>query len=256
MTDPTTSRTARPQSIGHALAAAERSFRTLTAGPDPLALDGSTITGGRLPQRPIDLHELRVLLLDPVIDGPVKDAVWTQLLRRARGGDPAWVIGCVGMAMPGLKNTAARIVRTTPSRHADDIVSELLTEFVAYLPRIDTDRPHIAARLLFRARKGALRTRSRELRPTVGDPRELPAPPAPPQPAPVELLLQATQAGIITAADTELIIATRLDGLTVQHLARRQGAATKTLYKRRHRAETRLLAAIRNGELCGEASVP
>ncbi|OLT23022.1 hypothetical protein BJF79_46025 [Actinomadura sp. CNU-125] len=251
MTDHTTSRTARAQSIGHALTVAERSFQLLTTGPDPLAIDGRTTTGGHLPQRPIDLHELRELLLAPGIDDPAKDAVWTQLVRRARSSDPAWVIGCVGVAMPGLKNAAARIVRTTPSRHADDIVSELLTEFVAQLPRIDTDRPNIAARLIFWARKGAMRARSRELHPTARDPRELPAPPASHEPAPVELLLQAAQASIITAADAELIIATRLDGLTIQHVARRQGTATKTLYKRRHRAETRMLAAIRDGELRG-----
>ncbi|MFV2179750.1 RNA polymerase sigma factor [Actinomadura sp. LOL_016] len=251
MTDHTTSRTGRTQSIGYALTVAERSFQLLTTGPDPLAIDGRTITGGHLPQRRIDLHELQTLLLDAGIGGAVKDAVWAQLVRHARSGDPAWVIGCVGVAMPGLKNAAARVVRTTPSRHADDIVSELLTEFVAQLPRIDTDRPRIAARLIFWARKGAMRARSRELHPTARDPRELPAPPASHEPAPVELLLQAAQKGITTAADAELIIATRLDGLTLQHVARQQGVTTKTLYNRRHRAEARLLAAIRDGELCG-----
>ena len=89
----------------------------------------------------------------------LKDAAWRELIAKARTGDPVWVVGCVGVAMPGLKNTAARVIRSSPSRLIDDIVSELLTEFVAQLPRIDAERSHIAARLLLWAHKGALRAR-------------------------------------------------------------------------------------------------
>ncbi len=98
---------------GNALTVAERSFQMLTTGPGPLAVNGSAIGHG-LPARTVDLRELRSLLLEKSASDDLKDAAWRELVHRARSGDPAWVVGCVGMAMPGLKSTAARVIRSSP----------------------------------------------------------------------------------------------------------------------------------------------
>ncbi|WP_131740468.1 hypothetical protein [Actinomadura roseirufa] len=237
----------------NALTVAERSFQLLITGPQPLAIDGHAVGHG-LPHRPVDLGELRTLLLKRSASDELKDAAWRQLVQHARSGDPAWTIGCVGMAMPGLKNTAARVLRTSPAQLADDIVSELLTEFVAQLTRIDLTRRHIAARLMLWARKGAQRARGRELRHMPCDPHELPDHGVPANSAPVTidpiaLVLEAARQEIVSPSAAELIIATRLDGTAMQDPARDRGVPVKRLYKQRQVAEARVVAAIKDGRI-------
>ena len=239
----------------NALSVAERSFLLLTTGPSPLAIDGRTIGNG-LPARPVDLRELRTLLLERAASDDLKDAAWRELLRRARTGDPAWIVGCVGVAMPGLKSTAGRVIRSSPSRLIDDIISELLTEFVAQLARIDTERPHIAARLMLWARKGALRARGRETRHVPCDPCELPDRAPASDIDPVTLLLDAARQQIITSTAAELIISTRLDGMSVQDLAQDWDMPASRLYKQRHAAENRVATAIRDGRISAMSVAP
>ncbi|OLT34228.1 hypothetical protein BJF79_33660 [Actinomadura sp. CNU-125] len=241
---------------GNALAVAERSFQLLTTGPKPLGLDGRTIGHG-LPGRVVSLAELRTLLLEQAASDGLKDAAWRELVQRARSDDPAWVVGCVGVAMPGLKNTAARALRTTPERYAEDIVAELLTEFVAQLARIDIDRPHIAARLMLWARKGALRVRGRETQLVPYDPSGMPEGPAAAtaEDDPVHLLLDSVRQGIVTPDAAELVIATRLEGLSVQEIARRRQLPASRLYKQRHAAEVRIVAAVKDGRISSTSTV-
>ncbi|RAY12966.1 hypothetical protein DPM19_23470 [Actinomadura craniellae] len=233
---------------GNALAIAERTFKLLVTGPCPLAIDGREIGHG-LPARPIDLDELKTLLLAPGTADTLKDAVWAELVHRARTGDPAWVVGCVGVAMPGLKNVAARVIRTSPARLAEDIVSELLTEFVAQLHRIDTGRPRIAARLLLWARKGAFRVRGREARHVPCDPGEMLVGPPLLDTDPMSLVIDAVRQGLITPAAATVVIETRLGGVSLQDFARGRGVPADRLYKQRRAAEARLVAAIRDGRL-------
>ncbi|MFI6300164.1 hypothetical protein ACIBEJ_51840 [Nonomuraea sp. NPDC050790] len=48
----------------NALSAANRAFQLLITGPSPLSVDGHSIAHG-VPSRPIDLGELKELLLTP-----------------------------------------------------------------------------------------------------------------------------------------------------------------------------------------------
>ncbi|MCD0450417.1 hypothetical protein LO762_14630 [Actinocorallia sp. API 0066] len=112
----------------------------------------------------MDLAELGSLLLKGGCADEVKDAVWREMVTRARTGRPEWVIGCVGLALPGLRNVVARASHKCAPGLAEDIVSEAVAEFVAQLQQIDLGRPHVVARLLLWARKGALRARGRETR--------------------------------------------------------------------------------------------
>ena len=80
--------------------AADAAFRLLCAGPQPLALHAAKVAAG-LPDRPVPLDELRVLLLHPATSARARNQVWAELVRRARAGDPAWTVGLAGIAMPG-----------------------------------------------------------------------------------------------------------------------------------------------------------
>lgn len=230
----------------NALSAADRTFRLLVTGPNPLAIDGRTL-GHDAPQRLLDLCELKDLLLAPQASDELKDAAWAQLVRRSRSDGPAWVIGCVGMAMPGLKNLASRAIRGCPQHVVDDIVSEMVTNFVAQLRRIDLDRPNILPRLLLWAKKGALQVRARELA-SIEICAETPETVAV-DTEPFMVLAEAVRCRVITADEAKLINATRLEGQALRAYAGRLGVPADRLYKRRRAAETRLARAIEEGQV-------
>ncbi|RSN08327.1 hypothetical protein DMB42_19940 [Nonomuraea sp. WAC 01424] len=230
----------------NALSTVHRTFTLLINGPSPLSVDGDIIGHGA-PQRPIDLDELKGLLLLPEAEDELKDAVWAHLVRRARCDGPAWVIACVAMAMPGLKNLASRTTRGCPMHTVDDIVSEMVTTFVAQLRRIDLDQPNILPRLLMWARKGALQARARELTSNeicadVPEPVALDA-------EPFMVLAEAVRCHVITADEAKLINATRLEGQALRAYAGRMGLPADRLYKRRRAAEARLARAIEEGQV-------
>lgn len=230
----------------NALSAADRAFRLLTFGPSPLSVKGQSIGHGA-PQRSFDLGELRALLLAPQVSDELKDAVWAHLVRRSRCDGPAWVIGCVGVAMPGLKNLASRTTRGCPRHVVDDIISEMVTTFVAQLRRIDLDRPNILPRLLMWARKGALQARARELV-SVEICAEVPNQVAMTT-EPFLVLAEAVRCQVITPDEAKLINATRLEGQMLRAYAARSGVPADRLYKRRRVAEARLARAIEAGQV-------
>jgi hypothetical protein len=202
------------------------------------------------------LGELRTLLLSPTASDELKDAAWRVLVIRARLGNPEWMVGCVGVAMPGLKSTAAQVIRMSPRGLIDDIVSELLTEFVAQLARIDLDGRHIAARLMQWARKGAFRARCRTVRELPTNPYELGERRSLPDVDLAELVREAARQDVITPEDADLIIATRLQGRSVQDLAQVRDIAAWRLYTGRQAAEAELAAAIRDGRVSAESIFP
>lgn len=230
----------------NALSAADRAFKLLVTGPSPLSVEGHSIGHG-VPQRTIDLGELKALLLGPQAGDELKDAVWAHLVRRSRCDGPAWVIGCVGVAMPGLKNLASRTTHGCPRHAVDDIVSEMVTAFVAQLRRIDLDRPHILPRLLMWARKGALQVRAREFA-SIEICAEVPDQVAVTA-EPFLVLAEAVRCQVITPGEAKLINATRLEGQTVRGYATRSGISADRLYKRRRVAEARLARAIEAGQV-------
>src|SRR5262245_31108567 len=85
---------------------ADAAFRALVTGPAPLAINPGRLAAG-LPDRMVPLDELRALLLHPATSAHARNKVWAHLVRRARGGEPAWVVGLTGVAMPGLRRAVA-----------------------------------------------------------------------------------------------------------------------------------------------------
>ena len=232
--------------------AADAAFRLLCAGPQPLALHASKVAAG-LPDRPVPLDELRVLLLHPSTSARVRNRVWAELVRRARDGDPAWVIGLAGIAMPGLRRAVGSLAAAWRGDPAD-LQSEVLTGFLAAVRDLDPDdleQVPLASRLCWAAWRAGkalayadadYATRRRDLDDQSGAP-ELP------WGHPDFVLAAAVRKRVLTAAQAELIGRNRLEGVPLAQIADERGTSHAALCNRRKRAEKALTDAIRNGFL-------
>ena len=233
-----------------ALDAADAAFRLLAAGPQPLAVHASQLAEG-LPDRPVPLDELRVLLLHPATSARARNRVWAGLVRRARTGDPAWVIGLTGIAMPGLRRAVASLTGTYRGDPAD-LQAEVLTGFLAALRGLDLDDLEeipLASRLCWAAwRAGqALACADADY---AGRRRSLSVwrdGPDLPWGHPDFVLAAAVRRGILTKGQAELIGRNRLEGVPLSQIAAEQNVSHGTLCNRRKRAEKAIADAIRDG---------
>ncbi len=78
----------------------ETTFRLLTAGPQPLSLDGRSVG---LAVRSIRLWDLRAILFHPATGVAVQRAALVALVGRARRCRGAWMVGLAGVLLPGLR---------------------------------------------------------------------------------------------------------------------------------------------------------
>jgi hypothetical protein len=235
-----------------ALDAVDAAFRLLTAGPQPLAVHASRLAAG-LPGRLVPLDELRVLLLHPATSAPASNRVWAELVRRARTGEAAWVIGLTGIALPGLRRAVASLAAAYRGDPAD-LQSEVLTGFLAAMRGLDLDdldSVPLASRLCWAAWRAGkalayadadYATRRRDLD-DQGDAPELP------WGHPDFVLAAAVRKGILTKAQAGLIGRNRLEGVPLAQIAAETGISHAALCNRRKRAEKALTDAIRNGFL-------
>jgi hypothetical protein len=233
----------------------DASFRLLAAGPQPLAVHASRLAAG-LPDRPVPVDELRVLLLHPATSGAARNAVWAELVRRARagGGDPAWTVALCGIALPGLRRAAGALAAGYRGDPAD-LQAEVLTGFLAELRTLDLDRLEavpLASRLCWAARRAGERlaradagwnARRRDL---AGHDQ---APAAAAAGHPDFTLAAAVRRGILTREQAEVIGRSRLEGVPLRVIAAETGIGHTALCNRRKRAETALAAAIADGLL-------
>jgi hypothetical protein len=230
-----------------ALTEANMAFKYLVCQPAPLAFDGRPIDG--LPDRMLPLDELRDLMLTPGLSADTRDAVWCQLIRHARDWDPKWVVGAVGIAIPGLTRLAARL-STGFAKIADDIDSEILAGFLHALRTDDLTAPRIWLRLCWAAWRAGYKARR------IDDLLELPADlptgwrtPHRPYGHPDLILGRAVAARVITQAQADLIGSTRLGDVLIEQIAAECGVDGSVVRMRRKRAEHRLMTALRRGDL-------
>jgi hypothetical protein len=233
-----------------ALTQADEHFALLVCQPAPLSFDARPIPG--LPDRMLPLDELRDLLLAGVTVES-SDAVWRQLAHHARHWGPAWVVGAVGVAIPGLTRMAARLSHGVPEL-AEDIDSELLAGFLHALRTDPLDPPRIWLRLCWASWRAGLTARRTDT--AMELPADLPtgsSTPRRPYGHPDLILGRAVAAGIITQRQADLIGATRLGDILVEQIAAEQGVSPSVIRMRRKRAERTLVKALTRGELNGVA---
>lgn len=222
------------------LDAAEAAFRLLTTGPAPLAVDGSVLGHG-LPRRLLPLDEVRELLLNAGTGHEAREAIWQVLVRNARERGAAWVVGAVGVAIPGLRNVAGELARGYTG-DVEDLDAEVVAGFTERLKTIDPDAGSLAARLVWAAQRAGARLRAAEWEHAA---RRLPLldsiePPAP-WGHPDLVLADAVTEGIITEFEASMIIATRLENTHLTTLARTLEFSYEQLRYLRDLAEYRLV---------------
>ncbi|MPZ67755.1 MAG: hypothetical protein GEU83_20480 [Pseudonocardiaceae bacterium] len=239
--------TARRKRSRSSLNTAETAFVALCRGPAPLAVQGAEISD-RLPQRPIPLLELRRRLLDRSLSWQVRDAVWRELVQRARLCDPAWTVAAVGVAWPGLRRAADRVARGYDG-DAADVDGEVLAGFLGALPTIDTTRRRIVRRLCWSAYRAGARFRDASVDYTDGVRVATTMPASRPWGHPELVIERAVAEQVITSSEAQLIASTRLDEVPVETVARKLHISHGALMLRRFRAEHRLAQAILAGKL-------
>lgn len=234
-----------------ALTVAEDAFRLLACPPAPLAFDARPIHG--LPDRHLALDELRDLLRTRGTGSATTDAAWRQLAGQARTWGPPWVVGAVGVALPGLTRLAARL-SAGHSRLAEDIDSELLAGFLHELRRGDLRAPRLWLRLCWAAWRAGLN--ARRVEDLVELPPEVPVgsrTPYRPYGHPDLILGRAVAAGVLTVEQADLIGSTRVGDVLIEQIAAEYGQPGSVIRMRRKRAERKLVAALQRGELSGAA---
>jgi hypothetical protein len=237
------------------LDAAQRAFDLLTCPPTPLAFDGRGVRG--LPQRLLPLDELKTVLIADATPRSVRDAVWRELVIRARRDGPAWVIAAVGIAMPGLRRMAGRLAKGWHGDSSDDRDAELLTGFLQRLRTIDLGESRIVGKLIDAAARAVKQARERdEELDTIRIHATWSLPPRHPWDHPDWVLSRAVAHAVIDHDDHRLISATRLDHVPLQVIADELGITVGLATTWRRRAEHRLADAIRSGELDWVPLVP
>ncbi|GAA5119654.1 hypothetical protein [Haloechinothrix salitolerans] len=225
-----------------AMDAAESAFRLLCTGPEPLAVDCARIGLG-LPRRRVPLVELRDVLLDRATTEAAREAVWRQLVIAARTEDPAWVIGAVGVAMPGLRKAAGELA-TGYTGDVDDIDAEMLAGFTARLKEIDPDAGSLGPRLVWAAQRAGAKLRAAEWDYAA---RTVPRwesfePRQPDQGHPELVLAEAVREGVLTEAEASLIADTRLDEMHLYEAAEELGDSYFRVLRAREKAESALIS--------------
>ena len=234
------------------LDSADAAFRALTTGPQPLALNAAALAPG-LPDRLVPLDELRALLLHPATGARARNKVWAELVRRARSGSPAWVVGLVGVALPGLRRSAATLSASYRGDPAD-LQVEVLTGFLAAMRALDPDdldQVPLASRLCWAAWRAGQALAFADARYAISrrDLDDSYDAPCMPWGHPDFVLAAAVARGILTPAQAQLIGRNRLEGVPLARIASELGISHSALCNRRKRAEKTITEAIRDGQL-------
>ncbi|WP_375155123.1 hypothetical protein [Micromonospora sp. 4G55] len=229
------------------LDAVDAAFAALTTDPEPLTLDLDTLgqdTG--LPRGVMALPALRDWLLAHPRAYQARDAVWRDLIRRARLDGPSWVIAAVAMAMPALRRHAGEL-HAGWSGDAADLDAEILTGFLTALrDRVDLAKPAPYAGLCMAAWRAGheLRLRTGNTVP-VEDVEHVTGPRTPrvPYGHPDLLVRRAARLGLLEHTDLEAYIDLRLGGRAIEPIAARLGVSVDALRKRMNGIDARLADA-------------
>lgn len=240
----------------------ERGFRDLCAERRSLSMPGSLL-GPNDAGRTIPLLEIRAALLRSGTGHEARNRVLAELVRRARGGEP-WRTIAAGVLLPGVRAVMGPLLRSCP-QHKADLQAEALTGLFEALRTTRLDRERIAMHLVWAARRSADRLLDHEL--TEADPpgasdrlrwtKPLPAdgrdevtrcdathlvwPLVPAMSGHPELVLvEACEAGVLSAEEVDLIRETRLERVSVRLYAELLGEPHNSLRMRRYRAEQQL----------------
>lgn len=226
-----------------------QAFGEICSRADAPTVNGRVLGHGLLPCRSVSVRELVELL--PLLEPKTRDTVWRELLRLARECGQPWPTIAAGIALPGLRTAAARLVRDYDG-DPEDLDAELVTAFYEAIADTDITGPMICAKLraeaynaVRRARYSAVAyaMRTRELD-SLAEVSVRPATSGHPD----FVLASAIRAGVLEPEEAELVGASRLEGTALSSVARRFGIPVTTAWCRRKAAETRLATWIKESQ--------
>ncbi|AYF30422.1 hypothetical protein CSH63_23820 [Micromonospora tulbaghiae] len=241
------------------LDAVDAAFTALARDPNPITLDLDKLRGGNdLPGGVMTLPALRDWLLTRPRAYPERDAVWRELILRARTREPQWTVAAVGMAMPALRRYAGRL-HVGWSGDAYDTDAEILTGFLTALrDRVDLDKAAPYASLCMAAWRAGYELRRRDGQTVPLDDVEHvagPRTPSVPYGHPDLLVHRAVMLGILDASDEQPYIDLRLGHRAIEPVAASMGITVDALRMRARRIDTRITHALANGLLTGIPSL-
>ena len=241
-------------------ACVDAAFAALTCDPDPLRIDLSHLEASLgLPTTPVNVADLRTWLARHRRDWTALDAVWRELITRARLDGPAWVVTATALALPALVRHAAALVAGGWRGDPDDVDAEVLTGFLGALrDHVDVTRPAPYAGLCRAAQRAglALVAQQRDVL-LVEDLDAFTAGPRTPQRPwghPDLLVRRAVELGLLDEVDEQPYIDTRLGRRAIEPIAVRLGVTVDTLRMRLRRVDARLARALADGVLTGTVS--
>jgi DNA-directed RNA polymerase specialized sigma24 family protein len=195
----------------------------------------------------VSLWALRELAVRRELPVTVVNRMWMLLVTGAHTGGEASTVGAVGMALPALFSLASDLSGARRQECAD-LDSEILGGFLTGLARARPGARGLFPFLLRHARDAALAfltaqrlaAHARPLSHASLD-RLLNAEP---NVHPDQVLAELVDAEVITSEEAEVIIATRLEGISDREVAAAVALPYDTLRKRRLRAERKIAAYL------------
>jgi hypothetical protein len=202
--------------------------------------------GGSLPDRLIPLDELCDLLLERRMDRQTKDAAWSVLVRRSRSGGHHWVVGALGVMLPGLRR-AARLAAEGIRGDGGDIEMEVVIGFLEGLRLVDSSMRGLPKQLWHMAYQRGIAARPAA--------RRAPDWAAPGRPVPLVsrsghvdlVLLRAVNEGVVSGVDAEIVGRFRVEMKGMAAIANDLGLSYLDCHARLKVAEERLVDYLSHG---------
>jgi hypothetical protein len=243
----------RPSHLRLAAAA----FDMLCLPPRELSLDCTIVADVRgadvgIPSGPMLLSELRAWLLAHRGAHAASDAVWRELIRRARTVGGEWRLAAVGMAIPRLQRGAAELARGFRGDPAD-VDAEIVAGVLEAVTRtVDPDRDGLYPKVCWAGLRAGHKVRYADAEVVflhdLGTDAVAPRLPY----GHVDVLLaRAVALQVIDAREAALIADTGLDYRPLEEVAADIGVDVAVLRMRRLRAGRRLAEALAAGHLSG-----
>jgi hypothetical protein len=224
----------------------ECTFRLLTSGPGPLALDAAIL--GLPAGTHVPLDRVREVLLERSAPNGARQAALAALLGRAKAEGGPWTVGLAGVLLFGLRAAVAPLCHVWPGRR-DDIEAEALAGLLEAVAATSPSRPGLGGRLVWLARNRAKALVRRELAEQArAEHHGAACAPTLPYGHPDLVLARAVAAGVVCPEDAALVGETRLGGARPEEAARALGIGRAAAYKRRRRAEAALARWLAGGD--------
>lgn len=224
-------------------------FELLLTEPCHLSLPGDALGHG-LPERDIELAELKELALSRKTSRAAKHAIWAAIVDLSRDGHAAWTVVAGGLAYPGLV-AMIKLASEYDDMDKHDLEAEVIAGFLTALTVIDVDDPKItdiAGWLCWRAWNSCKAFRIAEA--TCGVPFTSLSNAVIPvfQAGHPDIVLSRAQIlGYITEAEQELLSRIYVGGEHYEAVAADMKVSLATFYRRRSAAAAKLVKAIDSG---------